>query len=96
MSLDKHLPHGTDPALRKSIQIRTPRRKSQWPYTTGSQDIEERGAELRIAIMEKVPLAAEKPGTFVGGVASHLKCNAGYVLGRAAALPVHDQRRKAR
>jgi hypothetical protein len=67
------LPHGTDPALGKRIQIRTPRRKSQWPYTTGSQDIQKRRAELRIAIVEKVPLAAEKPGTFVGGVASHLE-----------------------
>ena len=28
------------------------------------------------------------------GIASHLKCNAGDVLGRAAAVPVDDQRRK--
>jgi hypothetical protein len=32
--------------------------------------------------------------TLCFGVASHVKCNAGDVLGRAAALPVDDQRRK--
>jgi hypothetical protein len=30
-------------------------------------------AELRIAIMKKVPLATEETGILVGGVASHLK-----------------------
>ena len=67
------MPDGAHPALGESVQIRTPRRKSQWPYSAGSQYIQKRGAELRIAIMEKVPLATEEPGTLVGGVASHLK-----------------------
>ena len=65
-------PYGTDPALGKSVQIRTPRRKSQWPYTSRSQDIQKRRAELRIAIMEKVAQATEDACTLVGGVTSHL------------------------
>ena len=67
------MPYRTDPAFGKSIQIRAPRRKSQRPYTIGLQDIQKRKAELRIAIMEKVPSATEVSGTFVAGVASHLE-----------------------
>jgi len=68
----KILPQGSGPALGKSVQIRTPpgeRANGRTPLDR----IEKRRAELHIAIMEKVPLAAEEPELPVGGVASHLK-----------------------
>jgi hypothetical protein len=59
--------------LGERVQIRTSRWKRYWPSAAGSQDIQKRGAELRIAIMKKVALTTEESDTLVGGVASHLK-----------------------
>ena len=66
------MPEGTNPALGESVQIRTPRRKGEWPYSAGPQDIQKRSAEFCIPIMKKVAHATEESGTLVGGVASHL------------------------
>src|SRR5215831_16349148 len=60
------------PALRKSVQIRAARRKSQTLHARCCQGLPELSAELGIAIVQQVATAVEMPHGVKCRVASHL------------------------
>ena len=53
------LPHGTNPPLRKRVQIRRARREHERLYATLVDRGSERAAEFRIAVVKQVTAAVE-------------------------------------
>src|SRR5215469_17032982 len=64
--------HRAHPSLREGIQIRAARRKSQALYSSGCQRLSEIRAELRIAVVQHIAMAAQISGFLVHRVAGHL------------------------
>jgi hypothetical protein len=63
----------TYPPLRKRIQIGAARRQSQALHTSCGQGLPEFSAELRIAVVEHVPMLAQTSGFLVNRIAGHLR-----------------------
>src|SRR6516165_6851567 len=64
--------HRTHPSLRESIQIRAARRQSQALYTSGCQPLSEVRAELGIAVVQHIAMAAQISPVLVHHVTGHL------------------------
>src|SRR5262245_5271001 len=54
--------HRAHPSLREGVQIRAARRKSQALYSSGCQRLSETRAELRIAVVQHIAMAAQISG----------------------------------
>src|SRR5215471_17463934 len=64
--------HRAHPALREGVQVRAARRKSQALYTSGGQRLSEVRAELAIAVVQYIAMAAQISRFIVHPVAGHL------------------------
>src|SRR5215471_10648647 len=64
--------HRAHPALREGVQIRAARRQSQALHTSGCQRLSEISAELRIAVVQHIAMAAQISRFLIHRVAGHL------------------------
>src|SRR5262249_27476721 len=63
--------HRAHPSLREGVQIRAARRKPQALYTSGCQRLSEIGAELGIAVVQHIAMAAQISRFLVHRIAGH-------------------------